>query len=138
MKRCDLEAQPVTSLLTATSDNLWSLTQLSIYASRFSTKDDGVVCQCDSPSHVSLQNNDDVGDQIYEMRFRQFRCKYRFCLQIVLFQACVFCSILFGHNWSETLKVFEYRNEVGFVMLIFMSHCDDKHKNINLLLFAFI
>jgi hypothetical protein len=86
---------------------------------------------------VSLQNNDTV-DQIYEMRFPPFRCKSRFCLQIVLFRACVFCSIIFGHDWSETLKLFAYRSEVGFEMLIFMSHGDGKHKHVNLWLIAFI
>ncbi len=52
--------------------------------------------------------------------------------------SCVFCSIIFGHDWSETLKLFSYRSEVGFEILIFMSHGDGKHKNVNLLLIAFI
>ena len=87
---------------------------------------------------VSLQNNDDVGDQMYSMRFPPFTCKSRFCLQIVLFRACVFCSIIFGHDWSETLKLFAYRSEVSFEILIFMLHSDGKLKNVNLLLIAFI
>ncbi len=87
---------------------------------------------------VSLQNNDDVGDQIYVMRFPPFRCKSRFCLQIVLFRACVFCSIIFGHDWFEILKLFAYRSEVGLEILIFMSHGDGKHKNVDLWLIAFI
>ncbi len=40
--------------------------------------------------------------------------------------------------WSETLKLFAYRSEVGFEILIFMSHGDGKLKNVNLLLIAFI
>ncbi len=83
------------------------------------------------------KNNNDVGDQIYEMRFPPFRCKSRFYLQIFLFRACVFCSIIFGHDWSETLKLFSYRSEFGFEILIFMSHGDSKHKKVNLCLIAF-
>jgi hypothetical protein len=52
---------------------------------------------------VTLQNNDDVGDQTYELRFPPFRFKSRFCLQIVLFRACVFCSIIFWHDSSITM-----------------------------------
>ena len=87
---------------------------------------------------VSLQNNDDVGDQIHEMHFLPFRCKSRVCLQIVWFRTCVFCSIIFGHDWSVTLKLFAYRSEVGFEILIFILPGDGKLKNVNLLLIAFI
>ena len=38
--------------------------------------------------------------------------------------------------WSETLKLFAYRSEVGFEILIFMLHGDGKLKNVNLLLIA--
>jgi len=113
--------------------------KLSIYASKFSAKTMVWSASVSVPvMAVSLQNNDDVGDQIYGMRFPPFRCKSRFCLQIVLFRACVFCSIIFGHDWSETLKLFAYRSEVGFEILIFMLHGDGKLKNVNLLVIAFI
>ncbi len=53
---------------------------------------------------VSLQNNDDVGDRIYEMRFPPFRCMSRFCLHNVLFRACVYVQYSLGmiglRHWS--------------------------------------
>jgi hypothetical protein len=80
-----------------------------------------------------------------ELRCRHKDCVFRhadasleFFCRLLFYRACSFCSILFGHDWSETLNVFAYRSEVGFKTLIFMSIGDSKHNNIDFLLIAFI
>jgi hypothetical protein len=93
----------------------------------------GFLPETMAPSHGSrFAKNNNVEAQIYERSFLPFRYKSRFCLRISLYQACIFCSILVGYDWYESLKLFAYWSEAGFKTLIFMSHGDAKHKDINI------
>ncbi len=60
-----------------------------------------------------------IEGQIYAMLFPPFTCKSRFCLLIALFQACIFCSIVFGCDRYETLELFAQGSEAVFKTLIF-------------------